>query len=80
MPDDRIGRLAADPLREPEAVEAQPLEVVDERTEAVVVRERPGAEAEPDPHLHVLMLHGRARRTRLSLLAAERCTDRSDGR
>ena len=36
---DGIGRFAADPFREPQRVEAQSLEVVDERTEPVVVRE-----------------------------------------
>jgi hypothetical protein len=35
---DRVGSLAADPLAQPEAVEAQPFEVVDEDREARVVQ------------------------------------------
>ena len=51
--DERIGGLAADALAQPEAVEAEPFEVVDERAERLaVVGHRARAQAVPDPDLH----------------------------
>ena len=50
--DDRIGRLAGDPLGQPQAVEAEPLDRVDEVPELRAVQRRPHAEADTDAHLH----------------------------
>ena len=51
--DERIGGLAADALAQPQAVEAEPLEVVDERPERLaVVGHRARAQAVPDADLH----------------------------
>jgi hypothetical protein len=48
----RVGRVAADALAEPQAVEAQRLERVDHLREAAVVELGAHPEPEPDAHLH----------------------------
>ena len=56
--DQRIGRGAADPFAEPQAVEPQAFEGVDDRGEAVVVEACSCAEGVTDAHPRVLT-HGR---------------------
>jgi len=51
--DDRVGRLATDPLGEPQAVEAQTLDRVDELAELRAVQGRPHPETDTHAHLHV---------------------------
>ena len=53
QPDDRVGRVAGDPLREPQRIEPVALEGVDELTEPVLVDEALDPEAVADPDLHV---------------------------
>jgi hypothetical protein len=48
----RVGRLAADALAEPQAVEVEAFEVVDERPEGAVVEIRAHAQAVADADLH----------------------------
>ena len=51
-PDDRIGRVAAHPLREPQRVEPQRFERVDQLIEPVGLQPALRAEPVPDPNLH----------------------------
>ena len=71
---DRVGTLAAQPLAQPQRVEAELFQRVDEGVERlVVVGEAASTEAETDTNLHgpeaTAFLMGRARRTRVGVAA-----------